>query len=79
MKVIYKTNRNIASVNIGDMIEYLGDVCFVVRDNLNENVRLVDVVTFGTTYTFEDLEELRETCGIKMVAKSHELELIVGQ
>ena len=77
MEISYRENK-IHTIDIGDLVESYGDKCLVIEDHLNDSIRLLDIITFGTAYTFVNIEELRECQTVKLIAKSSELELIIG-
>lgn len=68
--------KNVIKVEVGDLIKHRGYISLVVYDCYHEKIRLIDLVDCHTTYTFDNIDELRAE-KLEMIAKASELKLTI--
>jgi hypothetical protein len=75
--MICKVNITNSLINIGDLVMHEGKRCFVV--DIGNYINLIDVFTMKTVNGFPNIQSLRESDSVILIAKNRELELRIKE
>ena len=75
--MICKVNITNSLIDIGDLVMFEGNRCFVA--DVGNYINLIDVFTMKTVNGFPNIQSLRESDSVILIAKNRELELRIKE